>query len=142
VGSDEVEQLLGQAREERAAGRPAEARLTYARAADLARLIGDDRQSAHALRHVADLAREARDPGSSLAASCEAVVIYRRRTDFPPLDLANALRLTALALEDLGRGPESAVCWREARDLYRQGGVDAGVQECDAHLTGPVDFAG
>lgn len=51
-----------------------------------------------------------------------------------PLDLANALRLAAHARE--ATGGVATAAWREARLLYAQSDVAAGVAECDRHLAG------
>lgn len=48
------------------------------------------------------------------------------------LDLANALRLTALALEALDRPALQA--WREAGDLYAELDIAAGLAEAERHL--------
>jgi hypothetical protein len=62
------------------------------------------------------------------------VAIYRAESAAGSLDLANALRLNALALADCGRAAEAASLWREARDLYSAAGVQAGIEDADDHL--------
>ena len=51
------------------------------------------------------------------------------------LDLANALRLKALALDALERSGEAVIDWTEARRIYADLGVAEGVAECDARLS-------
>jgi hypothetical protein len=55
-----------------------------------------------------------------------------------PLDLANALRVTALAFEALARRAEAVARWRRARELYAALGVLEGVTECDDYLGRPL----
>ncbi|MDQ0462466.1 tetratricopeptide (TPR) repeat protein [Caulobacter ginsengisoli] len=123
-------QVLAEAILARDAGRPAEALDLYARAGELARQDGDAVLLAFALRHVSDLAREQGDAGRALDTAREAVSLYRALPDAPPLDLANALRLAALALA----GDEARDLWREAGELYVLAGAPAGARECRARL--------
>ena len=83
---------------------------------------------------MSDLARERGSVAEALSSAAEAVAIYRSQPEVRPLDLANALRLNALALDDGGRAAEARPLWEEARDLYATAGVTAGVQEADARL--------
>lgn len=129
-----IEALLRTGRSERDAGRLAEAQRSYATAADLARREGESDLLAYALRHIAELARRAGDANTSLTAAAEAVAIYRARVPSRPLDLANALRLEALAFAELGRGGDATGVWTEAEALYSDAGVEAGVWECREHL--------
>jgi tetratricopeptide (TPR) repeat protein len=67
----------------------------------------------------------------------EALEIYRSHVQTPPLDLANALRGFALLQANLGKTEEAKQLWQEARDLYADQDVQAGVDEADrqiAHL--------
>jgi len=59
-----------------------------------------------------------------------------RATNVQPasLDLANALRVLALAQESLGQLAKADGSWREARSLYEAVGVLPGVHECDEHI--------
>lgn len=132
----EAREAIAEARAVRKAGDAAAAEQLYRRAAELARSEQDALLRAHALRHVSDLARERGDMHQALAAAEEAAAFYRAAPDESPLDLANALRLTALALEGAGRKPEALPAWREARSLYAHVDVQAGVDECDRHLAG------
>ncbi len=129
--TDAIELHLTAAREAREEGRTGDARNSYARAAALARESARPLLRAHALGCLSDLDREARQPESALAHADQAVALYRKARG-TPLDLANALRLQALALEDLRRNATPA--WTEARDLYRTAGVESGLAECEAKL--------
>ncbi|HEX5007921.1 MAG TPA: hypothetical protein VFV70_12455 [Hyphomonadaceae bacterium] len=125
--------LITKARAARAAGNATVARALYARAGELARTAGDELTLCHALRHVSDLDREAGDIVSAAHAADEAVAICRTNGAAGPLEFANALRLSALAHDALSDGAAPA-CWREARDAYREAGIDAAVKECSARL--------
>ena len=87
---------------------------------------------AHALRHLSDIDREAGRPSEALGHAGQAASVYRAKG--APLDLANALRLKALALDELRRPEQAAAVWTQARDLYAAEGVAAGVAECEARL--------
>jgi tetratricopeptide (TPR) repeat protein len=134
MAEEEVEPALEAARDARTAGRLPEALASYRHVADAALWTGNHATRAHALRHVSDLARELGDPASALEAAEEAVEIYRANGS-APLDLANALRVAALACEEVSPG-EAVRIWREARSLYLETRVGTGVAECEARLAG------
>ncbi len=93
-----------------------------------------DLQRAYDLRHASDRARLEGRSVEALGNATEAVAIYANLPE-RRLDLANALRLKALALEALDRPAEAALDWTEARRLYADLGVTEGVTECDARLS-------
>lgn len=93
----------------------------------------DEFQRAYDLRHSSQQARREGRAVAALGDATEAVAIYAGVSD-RQLDLANALRLKALALDDLGRLGEAAIDWTEARRLYADLGVVEGVAECDSRL--------
>lgn len=129
-----IEALLAQARALRTVGQADAAAAVYRDAAARARTEGAPLELAHALRHLSDLAREAGRQDEALATGSEALALYRAQAAPQPLDLANALRVTALAL-DLNDQHDAAVSlWREARGLYSGPGISAGVAECEQHL--------
>jgi hypothetical protein len=132
----EVERAIEEARAVRAAGDAAGAERGYARAAAMARSQGDAPALAHALRHVSDLARERGAAEEARAAAAEAAAIYRALPDRRPLDLANALRLEALALEAGGTGAAARELWEEARAFYAAAQVQVAVEECERRLGG------
>lgn len=123
----DFEPLFVAARQARTAGHPDQARDLYVEAAERARAVGAVLALAHALRHVSDLDREAGRAEPALAAADEAIALYRANPDSAALDLANALRLAALAREALGQ--TSTDLWREAGALYQDADVVAGVEE-------------
>ncbi|MFN7389876.1 hypothetical protein [Brevundimonas sp.] len=93
-----------------------------------------DLQRAYDLRHASDRARLEGRSVEALGNATEAVAIYANLPE-RRLDLANALRLKALALDALDRPAEAALDWTEARRLYADLGVTEGVTECDARLS-------
>jgi hypothetical protein len=132
--SPEITDMLDNARSERNAGRSEAAEQGYSAAAARARAERQQLALGHALRHVSDLARERGSADGALGAAAEAVAIYRAEADARLLDLANALRLNALALTDAGRSAEAATLWQEARELYSSAAVQAGVDEANVYL--------
>lgn len=128
----DIDKALKDGRLARNQGRRNEAVRHYERAAALARSHGDDHALAHALRHVADIVRDTGDAKRALEASEQAVSLYRAHGG-TPLELANALRVNALALCAAGEGDAQSL-WAEARRLYSDEGVTAGVEECDLYL--------
>jgi GNAT superfamily N-acetyltransferase len=128
----DFEPLFVAAQQANAAGHPDQARDLYAKAADKARAVGAAVPLAHALRHVSDLDREAGRAEPALAAAEEAVALYRASSEATDLDLANALRLSALAREALGQ--VATDLWREAGALYQDADVEAGVEEAQRRL--------
>jgi hypothetical protein len=134
----DIQDRLDQAAAARAEGRMVDARNGYAQSAALARETGKPLMRAHALRHLSDLDGEADKPAEALAHAEQALALYRRHAPDGRLDIANALRLTALALDNLRRPEAAAKAWAEARDGYAAAGVMDGVAECDARLE-PAD---
>lgn len=108
-------------------GRLEEARKLYEQAAERYRSLDDPLALAHTIRHVADVYRQQGQRESAERCYDEALAIYRAHSESPPLDLANAIRGLALIRNQ-------APLWREARDLYAEVGVEAGVEECSRKL--------
>lgn len=128
----DFEPLFVAARQAANAGHPDQARDLYAKAAQTAREVGACVPLAHALRHVSDLDREAGRAEAALTAADEATALYRAAPEATHLDLANALRLSALAREALGQ--VATDLWREAGALYQDADVEAGVEEAERRL--------
>lgn len=135
----EIEVMLSEARALRTEGQAVAALAAYRKSVDMAQSAGEPGLAAHGLRHVSDLAREAGDFDTALQSGTEAVALYRAQAASRPLDLANALRVTALALSALGRGEAAVPMWREARGLYAGLAIEDGVAECDSHLPTPLE---
>lgn len=130
--SRSIEALLVEARAARRAGRADEARETYDRTRLAARDAGRPLLEGDALRHLSDLDREAARREQALSAAEQAVTLYE--TADRPLDLANSLRLKALALEGLMSRTDARPAWIRARDLYAAAAVADGVAECEERL--------
>lgn len=128
----DIDWLLAEAHVLHERGEGAQARTLYDEALHRARAAGDPVGLAKALRHISDIDRRAGDPEAALAAAEEAATLYGALGPEHRLDLANALRLTALALEALGR--PSLQAWREAGDLYAELDIAAGLAEAERHL--------
>lgn len=89
---------------------------------------------AHAVRHLGDLHRAAARLAAADRCYTEALAIYRRGDAPAALEFANALRPAALLKHALGDSDAARTLFAEARDRYRDAGIDAGVQECAGHL--------
>lgn len=127
--------LCGVGQTERDLGRLKAACSRYREAVSLSRSADDARRLAHALRHLADIERERGRVANAVAPASEAVGIYRSCPDASTLELANALRVWALALDARDQSEQAASIWREAMALYDAEGIDAGVKECEARLS-------
>jgi tetratricopeptide (TPR) repeat protein len=106
----------------------------YQEAAEIARSEDMPLRLAHRLRHIGDIYGEAGDAERAAFYYGEAMTLYRADPEPPALDLANLLRPLALLMEAQDQ-PEAALqYWTEARALYDQASVSAGVDECSRHL--------
>lgn len=107
----------------------------YANAAILYREIGPQISVAFAVRHEADIRRQMRQLSEAESLYVEAETIYRRSGHEASLELANTLRGLALTREASGIPETPRELWIEARDLYAQNYVQAGVEECNKKLS-------
>jgi tetratricopeptide (TPR) repeat protein len=130
-----AEALSGLAQAERDIGNLEAAQHHYAGAATLYREIGPPERLAYALRHEADLLRKEDRFAEAEPLYLEAASIYREQGDEAALDLANTMRGLALLAESSGKPDAAKSLWQEARQLYRQCNVQAGVAECDEKLS-------
>jgi tetratricopeptide (TPR) repeat protein len=126
-------ELVELARQARNAGRTEEALAFYTAAMAAAHEVGDMAGMMHHGRHVADLHRKLGNFEEAYVLISVTLGFYREN---PPsdLELANTLRIAALAdeaYEDFGR---RAALWLEASELYARVGVQAGMDEAQAHL--------
>ncbi|WP_419949527.1 tetratricopeptide repeat protein [Candidatus Palauibacter sp.] len=126
--------LHGRANVERDRGRSDIALRLYREAIPLCRQGDDPLVLSHTLRHLGDVLRASGDLATAEPCYTEALALYRVHGATPALDVANAVRPLALLRETLGQREEARALWREARDLYREAGVEAGVAESSAHL--------
>ncbi|MBU1324559.1 MAG: hypothetical protein KJ676_04900 [Alphaproteobacteria bacterium] len=124
-----LDDLLTRAKRLRDGGDSAGALGALGGAAERARADRDPRL-AYILRHLSDVERQTGMARRAHAAADEAVLLLRAQSS--SLDLANALRLRALAAD--AAGLEAAPDWAEARDLYAGLDIPAGVAECELHL--------
>ena|ERR1700761_2925891 len=127
-------QAASQGYQARREGTLSEARRHYADAARLYREQDDILAYAHAIRHIADIHQQERDPRSAKALYEEALEIYRGNLETKLLDLANTVRPYALLMEELGDAALAMRLWQEARNLYGSLRLVEGVSECDKHI--------
>jgi tetratricopeptide (TPR) repeat protein len=130
-----AEALCGLGQAERDIGNLGASAHHYGGAATLYREIGPPERLAYALRHQADVLREEFKPADAEPLYLEAEAIYRQEGEDATLDLANTLRGLALVNQALARPDASRSRWTEARTLYAQNKIDAGVAECDKQLS-------
>ena len=129
-----AEALSGLAQAERGIGNLEAAAHHYANAAVLYRELGLRERLAFAIRHEADIRREAGKAVEAEPLYLEAEEIYRQLGEQATLDLANTLRGLALVYESTAKNDASKALWQEARELYAKCNVDAGIAECDEKL--------
>jgi tetratricopeptide (TPR) repeat protein len=122
-----AEALCGLGQAERGIGNLEAARHHYAEAAILYRQIGPPARLAYAIRHEADILREACLPAEAEPLYLEAEAIYRQQGEEAELDLANTLRGLALVNESSGRSDAARLLFQQARELYAKCKVEAGV---------------
>jgi tetratricopeptide (TPR) repeat protein len=130
-----AEALCGLAQAERDIGALGPASHQYANAIVLYREIGPPAKLAYALRHEADVFREMCRAAEAEPLYLEAETIYRQLGRETVLDLANTLRGLALVNETTGNVDQAKKLWNEARELYADCDVQAGVSECDKKLS-------
>jgi tetratricopeptide (TPR) repeat protein len=106
----------------------------YAEAIAILREMDDPLRLAHAVRHLADVAR--RQGRVEIAQPCyeEALAIYRGNAATAALDLGNALRGYGLLLEDVGDRAAAKEAWVEVLRLYGEVGVQAGIEEAERRV--------
>ncbi|MGP8250894.1 MAG: tetratricopeptide repeat protein [Terracidiphilus sp.] len=100
----------------------------YRRATEMFRTLRDPYRTAHNMRHLADVLREAGRPLEAAPFYSESIEFFRKSGEYP-LQLANALRGLALMQGDLKDFAGSLQSWAEAKALYQMVSVDAGVVE-------------
>lgn len=125
--------MLGQIERDRS--KKSSALQHYEEAVAICREVADTQVIAHTVRHLADLFCE--EAMFDLAEKCfdEVLTLYRSDPNTAPANLANAIRGYAV-LKDATDDHEAAMqLWQEARELYLDLGIDAGVAECDSRLS-------
>lgn len=137
--TDAIQTHMTAAREATMEGRAADARNSWARAAALSRESGAPLLQAHALRHLSDLDRQADHLEQALAHAEQAAALYAANGQGAALEMANALRLKALALDALRRVVPARAAWTAAHQLYVAAGVPAGAEACRTRLEAEED---
>jgi tetratricopeptide (TPR) repeat protein len=84
---------------------------------------------AYTLRHLADIHSELGKFQKAKREIEEAISKYRDTPYGSPLDLANALRISALNAER-----QTAQLWREAKEIYTSLNIPAGTDEAQLHI--------
>jgi tetratricopeptide (TPR) repeat protein len=130
-----IAELIAQGCQARRDRQFAVARAYYAQAAKLYREANDSLAYAHSIRHIADIYRLESNAAEAKTLYEECLELYRSNLDTKFLDLANTLRPYALLNEEQGNLALATMLWEEARSLYASLRIDAGVSECDAHLS-------
>jgi len=135
VDEDLIPALAGVAQIERDLGRPEAAVPLYEEAAAVCRSLDRPLLLAHTIRHLGEVHHEAGRLVPAEDCLVEALALYRTHEDGRgTLDLANAVRPMAILRASTGPKEEAVSLWEEARALYAEVGVDAGVEEADAWL--------
>jgi tetratricopeptide (TPR) repeat protein len=111
------------------------AREHYAEAAKIYREQNDVLAYAHTIRHIADIYQQERNSIEAKPLYEEALELYRGNLNTKLLDLANTVRPYALLNEKQGNLGLARKLWEEARNLYGSLRLEAGVSECDTHLS-------
>jgi tetratricopeptide (TPR) repeat protein len=115
-------------------GRLDEAAAHYHAAAELARRAADSGVLAHRLRHLGEIHLEAGRADLAAPPLEEALALRRSDPGVTALEMANTLRPMALLREALGERESARRYWAEARALYAEAGIAAGVAGCDRRL--------
>ena len=115
---------------------PNRARTLFRESVAAAREADDPLRLAHALRHLGQVNHRLGRLESAGQCYEEALAVYDQDATAPPLDHANALRPAAALRQELGDFEAARLLWRRAAKLYRVAGVEEGVRECEARLSG------
>ena len=122
-----------EAKAARRQGRLMDATALYVEAAESFLAEHEPARWAHALRHAAELAVRSGDCAAALR-EAHAVVEYYRSSPPTTLEMANALRVAALAEAAVGEADSARKHWDEARTLYGDAGVADGVAEASRRV--------
>lgn len=122
-----------EAKSARRQGRLSDATALYEEAAESFQAEQQPARWAHALRHAAEFAVRAGDCATGLR-EARIVLEYYRSTPPTSLEMANALRVIAMAEAAAGERDNALMHWNEARDLYRDAGVADGVVEAERRV--------
>ena len=106
----------------------------YRKAADAAHRVNSGLLEGEALRHWADQLRHDAKLEEAEGLYWKAMDALRSDPTTSTLSLANAYRPIAILNAEKGDRANSIRYWREARRLYAEVGIEAGVEECDNDL--------
>lgn len=106
----------------------------YEEAIAICRKGNDPLALAHTIRHLGDIHRHEHHFEIAKACYREALQLYRDHDNPPPLDLANAIRGYAILRQEMGDALEAKSLWEEARTLYSEVNVEAGVNESSRRI--------
>ncbi len=126
---------ISQGRQARDSGNFRTARAHYGEAARIYNDQNDTLAYAHTIRHIADIFRQEFNLGEAKPLYEQALELYRNDLNTKLLDLANTVRPYALLNEEQGNFSLAKVLWQEARNLYGSLRIEAGVSECDGHIS-------
>jgi tetratricopeptide (TPR) repeat protein len=129
-----IQDVVAQAYAARRDGRLDEALRLYGEAAAVYRADGNALRLAHQLRHIGDIWVQKANLDEAGPYYREALEIHRANPEGPALDFANALRAVAIFHAKSGEQVEEAKLWAEAKPLYEDAGVQAGVDEADRQM--------
>jgi hypothetical protein len=122
-----------EAKSARRQGRLSDAKALYGEAAESFQAEQQPARWAHALRHSAELAIRTGDPSGGLV-EAQAVIAHYRSSPPSSLEMANTLRVLALAEAAIGERDRACTHWSEARALYVDVGVADGIAEADRRV--------
>ncbi|HEX4156033.1 MAG TPA: hypothetical protein VHY48_10500 [Acidobacteriaceae bacterium] len=122
-----------EAKSARRQGRLSDATALYEEAAESFQKEQQPERWAHALRHAAEFAVRSGDSATGLRYALAVMEFYRSS---PPttLEMANAVRVVALAEAAEGERARARDHWSEARTLYVDAGVADGVVEAERRV--------
>lgn len=106
----------------------------YTEALAIERTLGHPQDIAHTLRHLGDMHLQQSRPDAAEPYYEEAMAIYRADPDTGKLNLANALLGYSRLRRVRGDIEGSHMLLKEARAIYAELQIDAGVEDCDRRL--------
>ncbi len=104
------------------------------KAADAGRRAQSGLLEGEALRHWADHLRHENRLDEAEPIYWQALESLKSDPETSSLSLGNAYRPIAILYAELSDTPKAIHYWREARELYIEAGIEAGIEECDANL--------